>query len=299
MDFIHTDGGCGRPERHGSKRCTWNNQYQRDSDGDYGIDAADGELTASFGEFESRCIERRVHSLTGVSLFHLLVLVFRQIECKGTVEAIGDATAMGFSDGDSQGMEFVEERGPVVSAISGEGISGELNERLVAFAVLFRGRMNELVTNRDAAEVFIRDGDGVAESVQQDCVSGFGAHSGECEQPVAKKMGVSRGETLEGSGKLRVEHGDEGLQGGSLARVETRWLDELLQLGEGEGAQAVDAERAGAAEIGQRDLDGFPGCVLSEVRADDDFEWGLRGPPELGTVGLDQFVMHGAQARGS
>ena len=88
---------------------------------------------------------------------------------------------MGFSDRDGQGVEFIEEPGAVCGGISGKSICGELNECLVAFAILFRSGMKEMVADCYAAEVFICNGNRVAERVKQDCVCGFGAYSGECE----------------------------------------------------------------------------------------------------------------------
>ena len=71
-----------------------------------------------------------------------------------------------------------------------------------------------------------------------------------------------------------------------------------LQIGEGKCAEAVDGQRSGLAQIGERTLDGLPGGVLGEVGADDDFESGFGGPPLLGPEALDEVVIHGTQAAG-
>jgi hypothetical protein len=44
--------------------------------------------------------------------------------------------------------------------------------------------------------------------------------------------------------------------------VKAAGANEILQIFKGDGAEAVEGERAGLAEVDERALDGFPGGVL-------------------------------------
>ena len=114
-------------------------------------------------------------------------------------------------------------------------------------------------------------------------------------------MRIVEGRVAEGvhlAAVVCVKKSDEGFEGGGFAQHESGGSDEVAEIGFGNGAQAVDGEDAAGFEVRDRALDGFPGGVLGEVRADDDFEGGFGGPPLLGSEALDEMVVHGAQATG-
>ena len=155
------------------------------------------------------------------------------------------------------------------------------------------------MTGGDAAQVLVDDHGGSVERVEQDGVGGFGTDTGEGEQLVADDVGMVDGsgsQVVHVAGVVRVEESDEGFEGGGFAQHETGGADEIAELGFGDGAQAIDGERAAGFEVGDGALDGFPGGVLGEVGADHDFEGGLGGPPLLGAETLDEVVVKGAQA---
>ena len=73
--------------------------------------------------------------------------------------------------------------------------------------------------------------------------------------------------------------------------------DEALQVSA--CAQAFHGQGSGGAQVVEGALDGFPGSVLSEVGAEDDFKGSLGRPPVLRAVGRGEvFVVHAAQALG-
>jgi hypothetical protein len=80
----------------------------------------------------------------------------------------------------------------------------------------------------DAAQILVGYGNRVTESVEEDGVGGLRTHSTKSQQAAAK--GGCRGcrQGIEGAGEFRIEHGDECLEGGSLAGVKAGRTDELL-----------------------------------------------------------------------
>jgi hypothetical protein len=55
-------------------------------------------------------------------------------------------------------------------------------------------------------------------------------------------------------------------------------------------ANCCRREKAGSAEIADGTLDVIPGSILSEDRADNDFEAGATGPPVLSAVRREKNV---------
>jgi len=203
---------------------------------------------------------------------------------------------VGFADGDGECVELVEERAQVFLRIGGEGSASELDEGVVAGPILSGWRDEESVTLGDAAEIFVGDGDGVAEGVEKDGVGGFRTNAGELEQTAAQGGRGRGGEAMERAGEFLVEHGDEGFERGRFAREETGWANEFLETVERKRAEAGQAERTGGTEIGEGAFDGFPGGVLREVSAEDNLKTCAGGPPVLRTIAGEEAIVHAAQA---
>lgn len=159
----------------------------------------------------------------------------------------------------------------------------------------------ETVAGDHATEVLVDNHGGNAEGVEEDDVGGLGADAGEVQEILADGRGVLKSGTTQGCHATAVgviQERDEGFEGGSFAPHEAGGADEGAEFGFRNRAKAAQGEGAVGAEAGNGELDGLPGGVLGEVGADDDFEGRLCGPPLLRTPGLDEAVVHGAEAAG-
>ena len=219
-----------------------------------------------------------------------------QVVGQGAVFAAGGTAAVGFADGYGEGVELVEELGVSRDGIGGEGLAGEIGKGFVGNGLAVGGE--ERVAVGDAAEVFVGDGDGVAEGVEKDGIGGFRADARQGKETLAELGRGRGGHAAKRAGELGVEQGNEGFERGRLARVEAGGLDEAAELVEGDGAETGDGERTGAVEIGDGALDGLPGGVLGEVGADDDFDGGFGRPPVLRAVSGGELIVHAAEALG-
>jgi hypothetical protein len=152
---------------------------------------------------------------------------------------------MSFADGDREGMKLVEEPRMIFCGVGGEGLASEGGQRLIPLAIVAGRRRKETVALRDAAQVLVGNGNGMAESVEQDGVGGLRTDAGQGQQAAAQGVCRGGGERFERTGKLGIEHGDEGFERGGLASVKAGGLDEALQLPEGKRAQTSDGERTG------------------------------------------------------
>lgn len=195
-------------------------------------------------------------------------------------------------------MKFIEEAGAIRCGISGERVCRELHEGIVSAAVLCRRGVDQAMALGDAAQILVGNGNGVAKRIEQDGVGCFRPYTGQRNQAHAKLLGGRGGEAIERAGEFIVQHGEEGFERGSLACNEAGRADQFLQLFQGESAQAVGGKCAGAAEVGEREFDGFPRSVLREVSAEDHFEGRLGGPPVLWAVGCEEALVHAAQTPG-
>ena len=64
----------------------------------------------------------------------------------------------------------------------GEGLASEMGQGLVSLPVAAGRSGCEMVAIDDAAQIFIRDWNRMAESVKQNGIGGLGAHAGKREQ---------------------------------------------------------------------------------------------------------------------
>ena len=219
-----------------------------------------------------------------------------RIDGQRATRAVGGSTAMGLAHGDREGMKLVEEARLVSGGIGGEGLAGEIGQGIVSRAIAAGSGRQKPVALRDAAQVLVGDGNGMAECVEQDGVGGLRSNAGKGQQTGAQCGRGRGGEILERTAEFLVEHGYKFLERGRFASVKAGGLDEALQLPEGERTQAVHGQRARLAQVSERSLDGLPGCVLGEVSAEDNFKRSFGRPPVLGTVGLEKSVVHPAEA---
>lgn len=95
-----------------------------------------------------------------------------------------------------------------------------------------------------------------------------------------------------------VEESDEGFERSSFAQHEAGGANEVAELSFGNRTESADGEDAASAQVGNGAFDGFPGGILGEVSADDDFERGLRRPPLLRAPGCNEAVIHRVEATG-
>ena len=72
----------------------------------------------------------------------------------------------------------------------------------------------------------------------------------------------------------------------------------MLQIREREGAQAVEGEGSGGAQILEGSLNGFPSGILGEIGAEYYFKGRVRRPPVLRTVGNDKLMVYAAKTLG-
>ena len=108
-----------------------------------------------------------------------------QIRLKRAAGAVRGAAAMGFADGDGEGVELVEEFGVAGDGISGTGFAGKRSEGFVTAAVFARSRLDEAMALGDAAQVLVGHGHRMAKRVEQDGVGGLRAYAGQFEQALA------------------------------------------------------------------------------------------------------------------
>ncbi len=228
----------------------------------------------------------------------------REVLAERTLFAVRDASTVQFADVDDERVKFVVmagQLGGVFGWATGRRGEGLIGEGLDFGVLCFFG--NERVTRNDAAQVFIDDHRGRVEGIQEDGVGCFGTDAGERQQFFANLVRGTAGgflEVLDGSAVFLIKKGDEGLQRCRLAQHETGGPDEIAEFLFGNRAEGGDGKDIASFEAGNRAFHAFPGGVLGQVGADNDFESGFRGPPLLRTETLDEMVVHGAQAtRGS
>jgi hypothetical protein len=192
------------------------------------------------------------------------------IRCKGAPGALGCSAAVRFAHCYGERMELIEEMDLACRRIGREGLARELDEGLVALAT--GRRCEQPMADGDAAQIFVGDGNGVIESVEKDCVGSFRTNPGKREQTGAERCSWSGCKLVERTRELFVEHGDKCLERGGLAGVESRGANESLQIFERDRPEPIERQRACCSKVGQGTLDGFPGGVLGEIGAEDDFK---------------------------
>ena len=148
----------------------------------------------------------------------------------------------------------------------------------------------------DPAQVFVGYRHRMTKGIKQNGIGGFRPHPGQSQETLAEIWCRLRRQRFQRALKLRIQHRDEGLQRGRLARREAGGADQFLQLRERDAAQAFDRECVRFAQICERSLYRLPCRVLGQVCAQNHFEWRLSRPPRLRSVSVDKVVVHGPQA---
>jgi hypothetical protein len=180
-------------------------------------------------------------------------------------------TAEMFASLNDQSVKFVEEL--VIARKTGFERGAEL---------LVGGfGMCEVVSFEDAASVGVNDEDRVLPGVEQDGVSGFWANAAKTEKLLAKDFRGRGEEAIERAVVFNEEKISEGLESfGLLAVVAGR----AEARGELRGRDLTDClwrQEFLVTEIGDNAFDVFPGRVLSQDGANDNFETGAARPPVL------------------
>src|SRR5579871_3380071 len=152
-----------------------------------------------------------------------------RIERKGAMRAVRSLSAVRFSNGNSQCVEFFEKLSQLPSGVSGERIAGKLDQRFVSLAVLSGRRGNQVMTNCNATQVFVGDWNRMAKRVQQNRIGGFIANSRQFKENVPQCGGGSLCHSIQRSLELRIEHCNERFDGRSLATVKSRWTYQGLE----------------------------------------------------------------------
>jgi len=119
--------------------------------------------------------------------------------------ALGGAAAMGLAHGDHEGMKLVEKARLDTGGIGGEDLAGEIGQGIVSREIAAGSGHEKLVALCDAAQILVGDGNGMAESVEQDGVGGLRSNAGQDQQAGAQCGRGNGGEFLEGTGELLVE----------------------------------------------------------------------------------------------
>ncbi len=182
--------------------------------------------------------------------------------------------------------------------VAGEGLACEIGQGVIAFAVAGGRRRQEPMALDDAAQIFIGDWNGMAESVEKNRIGCLGTNAGKSQKTASQSISGCGGKSIERTGELGVEQSDKSFERGSFARGKAGGLDEALEFFEGERAQAVNSKRSRLAQIVERALDGLPGGILREICAEDDLKGRLCGPPVLRAIGMGEPLVHFAQALG-
>ena len=115
-----------------------------------------------------------------------LALHFIEIRGERTTVAEGGSAAMSFAHSDREGMKLVEEPGVVRRGIIGKGLAGEIGHGVVSLAIVAGRRREKPVARGDAAQVFVGDGNGMAQGVEQDGVGGLRTDGGQGQQAGAQ-----------------------------------------------------------------------------------------------------------------
>ena len=196
---------------------------------------------------------------------------------------------MSFAHGDGERMKLVEELRLRGRRIVGKGAAREIGERIIGDPASACGRRKKPVPLGDAAQIFIGHWHGMAQRVQQDRVRGFRTDAGQRQKPSAQlRVGVAARASSDppnslssiatkalSAAALRVKNPDGRISRRSFAR--------------GSRAQAIERQRAGRAQIGERAFDRLPCGVLREIGAKDHFQRRFGRPPVLRSVRAHQI----------
>src|ERR1700733_16024075 len=90
-----------------------------------------------------------------------------QVGPKRAVRAIGSLSAISLAHCNRERVEFVEEQSEILVRVGRKRIAGELDKCSVSLAILSGCRVDEAMSDRNAAEVFICDRNRVAERVEE------------------------------------------------------------------------------------------------------------------------------------
>ena len=216
---------------------------------------------------------------------------------KRAIFAAGCSAAMRLADGNGEGVELAENLRVGGSRIVDESVAREICECVVGDAAAARRRRKKQVALGDAAKILIGHGNGVTERIKEDGVGGLGTYTGQSQKALAQRRRGCCGEGCERAAEFFVEHSEECLECGRFAREEAGGPDETAQFGERNVTQAIGRERTGCAEVGKGAFDGLPCCVLREISAKNHLKLRPGRPPALRAIGLEQELVHAAQAR--
>src|SRR6185369_3701009 len=136
----------------------------------------------------------------------------------------------------------------------------------------------------------------MSQRVEQDGIRGFWSNSGQVQEPLAQPLRRCRGHLIERALKLGVERCDKCLQGRGFARLKAGRPDQILQIIERYTAQAFYGQCSCATQVGQRQLNALPRCVLSEIGPEYNLEGVRCRPPVLRAVNCRKLIMHTAKS---
>jgi hypothetical protein len=153
------------------------------------------------------------------------------------------------------------------------------------------GRRTPAVPNKDSGSVGVNDERRSPAGIEQHAVSGLGPDSVDGQKPVP---GLPRG-ALPQRSKVAVvladQHFEKSAEPAGFHPEKAGRAYEVRQLGLGEFEQSAGFEEMARAEVLEGPLDIGPAGILSEDRADADFERSFTRPPSLMTeVAPQQFV---------
>lgn len=153
--------------------------------------------------------------------------------------------------------------------------------------------MSETVAFKDAAGVGVRNKDGMLAGVEKDGVGGFRADATQGKELFAERAGRCGEKMTQRSAVFLREESCEGFEGfGFLPKVAGR-AEVDGELGWGDPADSGEGQQLGVAQVGDGAFDVFPGSVLGEDGAYDNFEAGAAGPPVLRAMGSEERVIVG------
>ena len=154
--------------------------------------------------------------------------------------------------------------------------------------------MSEKVAFKDAARVGVHDEHGVFASVEEDGVGGFRADATQGQELFAKSGGRSGEKTIKRAAMVFVQEGHEVFEGFGFLAVVTGGTEMSGKPDRRDFLDGGRGEQPGTAQVGDGTFDVFPGRVLREDSAYDNFEAGAARPPVLRAMGGEERVeQHG------
>jgi hypothetical protein len=150
--------------------------------------------------------------------------------------------------------------------------------------------MCEPMTTQNSPRVGVHNKDGAVPCVKKDAIGRFWADAVHLQELLPQLGGGCAEHRLKRTAVRFAQKSDESFELAGLLAIVTRRADQACQPGQSGYFDLGRGEQAGLAQVRDRELGIFPGGVLDQDGADDDFEGSATGPPTLLAIGQNQRI---------